>query len=95
VVERAAIAALTLAVLLVSPAVAQPKTKSAAAPSCEPGFVERVYPHGSDLNFRCRTRVIDCPEKKGHEARIVLEPSFETARGLQFGYRCEYFGMER
>jgi hypothetical protein len=57
--------------------------------------MERGYPHGSELNFRCRTRVIDCPEKRGQDAKIVLEPSFETARGLQFGYRCEYTGKER
>jgi hypothetical protein len=95
VAERAAFATLALAVLLVSPAAAQPKEKAAATPSCEPGFVERGYPHGSDLNFRCRTRVIDCPEKRGHDAKIVIEPSFETARGLQFGYRCEYSGKER
>jgi hypothetical protein len=95
VAERAALAALLFAVVFISPAMAQQKTKVAATPSCESGFAERGYPHGSELNFRCRTRVIDCPEKRGHDARIVLEPSFETARGLQFGYRCEYMGKGR
>jgi hypothetical protein len=95
VAERTAFAVLLLAVLSISSAMAQQKAKVAPPSSCEPGFVERGYPHGSELNFRCRTRVIDCPEKRGHDARIVLEPSFETARGLQFGYRCEYAGKER
>lgn len=93
--ERAALASLLFAAVFTSPAMAQQKAKVAAPSSCEPGFVERGYPHGSELNFRCRTRVIDCPEKRGHDVRIVLEPSFETARGLQFGYRCEYMGRER
>jgi len=92
VAERIALAALFVATLIV-PAMAQ--QKSAVPQNCEPGFVERGYPHGSELNFRCRTRVIDCPEKKGHHVAIIPEPSFETARGLQFGYRCQYTGMER
>ncbi len=93
--ERAALVALWFAVVFNSSAMAQQKAKLAASSSCEPGFMERGYPHGSELNFRCRTRVIDCPEKRGQDAKIVLEPSFETARGLQFGYRCEYTGKER
>ncbi len=93
--ERAAFAALFFAAAFISPAVAQQKAKVAAPSSCEPGFDERGYPHGSELNFRCRTRVIDCPGRRGHDVRIVIEPSFETARGLQFGYRCEYMGRER
>jgi hypothetical protein len=94
VVERAVLAVLLIAVCM-SPALAQPKAKTAAPSRCESSFVERGYPHGSELNFRCRTRVIDCPERKGHEVRIFMEPSFETASGLQFGYRCEYLGRER
>lgn len=62
---------------------------------CDPGFVQRVYPHGSELNFRCRTRVIDCPERPGHHVAVIPEPSFETAQGVQFGYRCEYMSRER
>jgi hypothetical protein len=95
VAERAALAALLFAGVFISPAMAQPKPKAVAPSACEPGFVERGYPHGSELNFRCRTRVIDCPAKRGHDVRIVPEPSFETAQGLQFGYRCEYTGRER
>lgn len=90
-VERAALAALLLAAAFLSDASAQPK----AASGCEPGFVQREYPHGSELNFRCRTRVIDCPEKQGHHAAVIPEPSFETARGVQFGYRCQYTSRER
>ena len=90
--DRAALAALLVAIFVV-PAMAQ--QKGAAPQNCEPGFVERDYPHGSELNFRCRTRVIDCPEKQGHHDAIIPEPSFETARGVQFGYRCQYTGKER
>jgi hypothetical protein len=67
----------------------------AAAQGCDPGFVQREYPHGSELNFRCRTRVIDCPERQGHHAVAIPEPVFETAQGVQFGYRCQYTSRDR
>ena len=77
-------------------AVAQDRPRpGAAAPDCEPGFERRDYPHGSPVNFRCRTRVIDCPERQGHHATVIPEPSFETAQGVQFGYRCQYQSRER
>ena len=82
------------ATLLSFPAFSQTKENSAVQ-GCDPGFVQRVYPHGSDLNFRCRTRVIDCPERPGHHVAVIPEPSFETAQGVQFGYRCEYMSRER
>jgi hypothetical protein len=82
------------ATLLAAPAFAQSKDNSAVQ-GCDPGFVQRVYPHGSELNFRCRTRVIDCPERPGHHVAVIPEPSFETAQGVQFGYRCEYMSRER
>jgi hypothetical protein len=73
---------------------AQQRSASARA-DCEPGFERRAYPHGSELNFRCRTRVIDCPERQGHHATVIPEPSFETAQGVQFGYRCQYTSRDR
>lgn len=77
-----------------APAAAQ-QQPAGANPGCEPGFERRLYPHGSELNFRCRTRVIHCPDMPGHHAVVTLEPSFETAQGVQFGYRCEYRSRER
>ena len=82
------------AILFADSAFGQSKEKSTGQ-GCDPGFVQRVYPHGSDLNFRCRTRVIDCPERPGHHVAVIPEPSFETAQGVQFGYRCEYTSRER
>jgi hypothetical protein len=90
VLERVALIALL--VLAASPAAAQ-QQKSAV--DCEPGFAQRGYPHGSELNFRCRTRVIDCPEKQGHYWAVIPDPVAETARGVQFGYRCQYTSKER
>ena len=76
--------------------VAQDKPRSvAAAQDCEPGFERRDYPHGSPVNFRCRTRVIDCPGRQGYHVAVIQDPSFETAQGVQFGYRCEYLSRER
>jgi hypothetical protein len=69
--------------------------KPMAAQGCEPGFERREYPHGSELNFRCRTRVIDCPERQGHHVVAIPEPVFETAQGVQFGYRCQYSSRDR
>jgi hypothetical protein len=66
-----------------------------AAQGCEPGFEQREYPHGSKLNFRCRTRVIDCPERQGHHVAVIPDPGFETAQGVQFGYRCQYTSRDR
>jgi hypothetical protein len=77
----------------IGPAIAQ--KKAATAQGCDPGFVQREYPHGSELNFRCRTRVIDCPERQGHHAVAIPEPVFETAQGVQFGYRCQYTSRDR
>jgi hypothetical protein len=83
-------------VLPVVSVLAQAPQPSTTAPAgCEPGFAQRIYPHGSELNFRCRTRVIDCPEQPGHHAAVIPEPSFETAQGVQFGYRCQYTRRER
>jgi hypothetical protein len=82
--------------LLAFPISAQSVLPPAATPAdCEAGFERRIYPHGSQLNFRCRTRVIDCPERPGHHAAVIPEPSFETAQGVQFGYRCQYSSRER
>ena len=89
-----AVSAVLGAALLADFAFAQSKEKSAVQ-GCDPGFEQRVYPHGSNLNFRCRTRVIDCPERPGHHVAVIPEPSFETAQGVQFGYRCEYMSRER
>jgi hypothetical protein len=75
------------------PSIAQ--QKPTAAQGCEPGFERREYPHGSELNFRCRTRVIDCPERQGHHVVAIPEPGFETAQGVQFGYRCQYSSRDR
>jgi hypothetical protein len=90
VLERAALVAVLA--LAATSAVAQ-QTKATA--ECEPGFERRVYPHGSELNFRCRTRVIDCPEKPGHWWAVIPDLVSETARGVQFGYRCQYTSKER
>jgi hypothetical protein len=91
VCERLALAAVLF--LVAMPASAQqPATPSRG---CEPGFEQRAYPHGSELDFRCRTRVIACPERRGHQALIILEPSFEVAAGVQFGYRCQYHSWDR
>jgi hypothetical protein len=90
VLERAAL--VVLVALAATPAVAQQKR---AAADCEPGFEQRGYPHGSELNFRCRTRVIDCPEKQGHWWAVIPDQVSETARGVQFGYRCQYTSKER
>lgn len=85
-----------LSALLAFPVSAQSVQAPAATPTdCEPGFERRIYPHGSQLNFRCRTRVIDCPQRPGHHAAVIPEPSFETAQGVQFGYRCQYSDRER
>jgi hypothetical protein len=82
--------------LVVMPAAAQPQQQTKPVPAdCDPGFERRPYPHGSELNFRCRTRVIDCPERPGHHAAVIPEPSFETAQGVQFGYRCQYTSRDR
>lgn len=82
--------------LLAAPDAAHAQQRSAAARvDCEPGFERRDYPHGSPLNFRCRTRVIDCPERQGHHVAVIPEPSLETAQGVQFGYRCQYLSRER
>jgi hypothetical protein len=85
-----------LSALLAFPVSAQSVQAPATTPAdCQPGFERRIYPHGSQLNFRCRTRVIDCPERPGHHAAVIPEPSFETAQGVQFGYRCQYSSRER
>lgn len=81
---------------LAAPDAAHAQQRSAEARvDCEPGFEWRAYPHGLPLNFRCRTRVIDCPERQGHHVAVIPEPSFETAQGVQFGYRCQYLSRER
>jgi hypothetical protein len=77
----------------IAPAIAQ--KEPATAQGCEPGFERREYPHGSKLNFRCRTRVIDCPERQGHHVAVIPDPGFETAQGVQFGYRCQYTSRDR
>lgn len=66
-----------------------------APAGCEPGFEQRAYPHGSELNFRCRTRVINYPERPGQQVVVILEPSVEVAAGVQFGYRCQYHSWDR
>lgn len=87
---------LSVLLCLAVPAAGFAQQPAAVAPDgCEPGFERRVYPHGSQLNFRCRTRVIDCPERPGHHVAVVPEPSFETAQGVQFGYRCQYLSRDR
>lgn len=88
-----ALAVLAGIVLFSAAAGAQQQKQQAAG--CEPGFEQRAYPHGSELNFRCRTRVIDCPEKQGHHWAVIPDQVSETARGVQFGYRCQYTSKER
>jgi hypothetical protein len=78
-----------------SPATAQQKSAAPPAQGCEQGFERREYPHGSEVNFRCRTRVIDCPERKGLHVVAIPEPVFETAQCVQFGYRCNYTSRDR
>lgn len=89
--ERAAL--VVLLALAALPAAAQQKQQ--AVQGCEGGFEQRAYPHGSEHNFRCRTRVIDCPEKQGYWWAVIPDQVSETARGVQFGYRCEYTSKER
>jgi hypothetical protein len=91
VLERLVGAAI-LFMALASSVTAQP---ASSPKSCEPGFEQRAYPHGSELDFRCRTRVIACPERRGYQALVILEPSFEVAAGVQFGYRCQYHSWSR
>jgi hypothetical protein len=86
--------AVCLIVFIPVPLIAQQKPASSAQ-GCEPGFERREYPHGSEFNFRCRTRVVDCPERQGHHAVVIPDPSFETAQGVQFGYRCNYTSRDR
>jgi hypothetical protein len=88
------IANLTLAALIVAAGAATAQEKRAAT-GCEPGFTKRSYPHGSEHNFRCRSRVIDCPDRQGHHATVVLEETLDLAAGVQFGYRCEYRSQDR
>ena len=92
--KRAAILMLTVAALAVGAAMAQEKDAGPAG-GCEPGFSKYAYPHGSAHNFRCRTRVINCPEWPGQQVVVILEPGFEVAAGAQFGYRCQYHSWDR
>jgi len=69
--------------------------KGTRVAGCEPGFEKRPYPHGSEHNFRCRSRVIDCPDRQGHHVTVVLEQTLDLAAGAQFGYRCEYRSQDR
>jgi hypothetical protein len=89
------VAILSFAVGMFAADIASAQQKGAAASGCEPGFAHRSYPHGSEHNFRCRSRVIDCPDRRGHIAVIVLEEPLELAAGVQFGYRCEYRSQDR
>ena len=87
------VAILTLTACAGGAAIAQ--EKDPANNGCESGFVKRSYPHGSEHNFRCRSRVIDCPDRRGHHATVVLEETLDLAAGVQFGYRCEYRSQDR
>jgi hypothetical protein len=71
-------------------AFAQGKIVTGKTTECEPGFMRRAYPHGSEFDFVCLTRVVDCPERSGYQWAIVPDATRETAAGVQFVYRCLY-----
>jgi hypothetical protein len=86
---------LTVTAWTVACGAALAQDKGSTSGGCEPGFVKRSYPHGSEHNFRCRSRVVDCPDRRGHHATVVLEETLDLAAGVQFGYRCEYRSQDR